>query len=134
MSMDQIIYSYIVREQTYGDGDIIIQEGTKSDWVYFILEGTVKIKKKTSRGQVSLATLQKGSILGELTFLSPEMDARTASAVATEGQVRLGILDRQRLLNDYDLVPTGMKNLIKSMVTRLREANRQICNIVANEQ
>ena len=58
MAIDRMVYAYIAEEENYPDGAVLIQEGTKNDCVYIILEGNVKIKKKIPRGQVTLATLK----------------------------------------------------------------------------
>ena len=59
MVMNKIAYAYIAAEESYPDGEVVIQEGAKNDCVYVVLEGTVKIKKSISKGQVTLATLKQ---------------------------------------------------------------------------
>ena len=33
----------ILEEEEYEDGDVILKEGTSTDWIYIILEGRVRI-------------------------------------------------------------------------------------------
>ena len=130
MAIDQIVYSYVVKEETFPDAAVIIQEGIKNDCVYVILEGNVKIKKRISRGQVTLANLEEGTVLGEMAFLDTAEGIRSVSAVAADGPVRVGLLDNQRLIHDYEAVSPRIKYLIKSLVKRLQAANEKLCDIV----
>ena len=131
MAVNQILYSYVVQEETFPDAAVIIQEGTKNDCVYVVLEGNVKIKKKTSRGQVTLAKLGAGTVLGEMAFLDTAQGIRSVSAVAVDGPVLVGLLDNQRLIHDYEAVSPRIKYLIRSLVKRLQAANGKVCDIVA---
>jgi CRP-like cAMP-binding protein len=132
MAIDQIVYSYIVKEETFPDAAVIIKEGIKNDCVYVVLEGNVKIKKRTSRGQVTLARLEEGAILGEMAFLDTAEGIRSVSAVAAGGPVRVGLLDKHRLIHDYEAVSPRIKYLIKSLVKRLQTANQTLCDVVAD--
>ena len=98
--------------------------------MYVILEGNVKIKKRISRGQVTLANLEEGTVLGEMAFLDTAEGIRSVSAVAADGPVRVGLLDNQRLIHDYEAVSPRIKYLIKSLVKRLEAANKKVCDIV----
>ena len=130
MTIAPILHAFVASEETYSDGEAIIQEGSKTDWVYVILEGHVKIKKKTPRGLVTLGTLKKGAILGEMAFLTAGKGARSVSAVAMDGPVRVGLLDSQRLVHDYEMVSPRLKNLIDLLIKKLRMANDRVCELV----
>ena len=134
MAIDQIVYSYVVQEETFPDASVIIKEGVRNDCVYVILEGNVKIKKRTSRGRVTLARLQEGAVLGEMAFLNTAEGIRSVSAVAADGPVRVGLLDNHRLNNDYEAVSPRIKYLIKSLVKRLQTANKKLCDVVAESK
>ena len=130
MTIDPLLHAFVASEETYSDGDAIIQEGSKNDWVYVILEGHVKIKKKTPRGMVTLGTLKKGAILGEMAFLKAGNGARSVSAVASDGPVRVGLLGSQRLVRDYEMVSPRLKNIIDLLIKKLRLANDRVCELV----
>jgi CRP-like cAMP-binding protein len=130
MAIDPILLAYVANEETYSDRETIIQEESKNNWVYVILEGRVKIQKKTSRGLVTLGTLKKGAVLGEMAFLTAGKGVRSVSAVATGGDVRLGLLDSQRLLRDYEAVSPRLKDFMNLLIKRLRAANDRVCELV----
>jgi len=45
--MHPALHSYVVGESTYSDGEVIIEEGSQGSWIYVILEGSAKVKKRT---------------------------------------------------------------------------------------
>ena len=52
------------------------------------------------------------------------------SVVAADGPVRVGLLDMQRLVMDYETVPPMIKSLIGLLTKRLRATNDEVCRIV----
>ncbi len=132
MAVDQLIHAYVIKEETYPEKTEIFSEGRKNEWVYVILGGHIKIRKKISKGFITLDTLKEGAIFGETAFLESSQGIRSVSAVTATGPVRLGLLDSQRLVEDYDMVDPRLKHLIKSLIKRLRAANEKICEMVAN--
>jgi CRP/FNR family cyclic AMP-dependent transcriptional regulator len=109
----------ILEEEEYQDGDVILREGTSLDWIYIILEGQVRIQKRTPKGPVAIATIGEGQMVGEMAFLERGKVPRAASAVAS-GYVRLGVLDRDRLTKEYDSFSPLMRKLVLTLVRRMR--------------
>ena len=70
MTIDQFVYGYVANEETYSDKAGIIEEGGKGDWVYVILEGRAKVRRKTQKGVVTLDTFKEGDIFGEMVLLT----------------------------------------------------------------
>jgi CRP-like cAMP-binding protein len=87
MTVEQFLYPYIAKEETYEDDAIIIEEGVKGDWVYVILKGRAQVKKRTEKGMVTLYKLKEGDIFGEIAFLERGEGIRSASVIAAEGSV-----------------------------------------------
>lgn len=124
MAVDSIIYGYIVKEEIVQPDFTIIEEGAKGDWVYVVLKGRVKVKKRTPKGTVTIDTLGEGAIIGEIPFLLKTHQLRTASVIA-EGVVKLGILDKERLEKEYELLSPQLKSLIRTLVLRLKETTKK---------
>src|SRR5512136_710347 len=116
--MHTALLSYIVGETTYSDGEVIIEEGSQGSWVYVILEGSAKVKKRTPKGMITIDILREGGVFGEMVFLEGGKSARSASIVAAEGQVRVGLLDTQKLIDDYEALPSELKTLIGSLMVK----------------
>ena len=58
MSTDTVFDPYISEVKKYADGDVIIEEGSFGSWIYVVLEGSVKVKKRTAKGMVTIDTLK----------------------------------------------------------------------------
>ena len=129
--MHPALHSYIVEETTYSDSDVIIEEGSKGSWIYVILEGSAKVKKRTPKGIITIDILREGEVFGEMVFLEGGKSPRSASIVAAEGRVRVGLLDTQKLIDDYEAVPSELKTLIRSLMLKLRNTTSKACSIIA---
>jgi CRP-like cAMP-binding protein len=130
MAVDQLLYVYVLNEEDYPANSVIVREGSKGDWMYVILEGKVKIKKNTPKGMVTIGTLKEGDILGEMALFDAVVAdrIRTASAIA-EGPVKVGVLDANRLLKDFESVSTQLKGLTKTLVKRLKDTTQRAVNL-----
>jgi CRP-like cAMP-binding protein len=130
MTIDGLVYGYVASEEAYPDKAVIIEEGSKGDWVYVILEGSAKVRKRTRKGVVTLDTLSEGDIFGEMVLLETGQELRSASVVAAGGLVRLGVLDSERLVKDYGTLSPQLRALMRSLIRRLKEATSSVCNVV----
>jgi len=124
MALESFIYGYIVKEEVFPNQATIIEEGKYGDWVYIVMEGRVKTKKRTSKGMLTINTLGEGSVVGEIPFLKKTDRLRTASVVA-EGQVKLGVIDKDRLEKEYEALSPQLKSLVRTMVLRLEETTKK---------
>lgn len=118
MPLDNFLFSYVAQEEEYEEGETIIKEGSRGDWVYLILQGRVKVKKTTPQGMVTIATLLEGDIFGEMILWQSGKGARSASIIA-ETHVQVGVLDTQRLVKEYESISPRLKSLIRSLIERL---------------
>jgi CRP-like cAMP-binding protein len=120
MSIEQFLYAYIAKEERYRENDYIIKEGSRGDWVYLVLEGSVKVKKMTEKGLITIDILKEGDIFGEMILWKFGLGTRTASVIA-DGPVKVGVLDTASLLKDYEKVSPRLKDLMRSLINRLNE-------------
>jgi len=114
----------------YESGETIVEEGTRGDWVYIILEGEVKVTKRTAAGIVTMDTLKKGAIIGDMALFGKAQAERSASVIAAGGSVRLGTLDFQQLLKDYESISPALRSLITALIMRLKAANETVAAFV----
>jgi CRP/FNR family cyclic AMP-dependent transcriptional regulator len=110
---------YIRDEENYSDGEVIFRQETFGDWVYLILEGKVKVVRKAPKGEVTVATLREGEFIGELEFLDMGKEPRSANVIAI-GEVKLGVLDRDRLRREYESLSADFRLIIRTLVQRTR--------------
>ena len=124
ISIDSSIFEYIVREEIFEPGFTILEEGRGGDWIFVLLEGRLKVKKRTGKRMITIDTLREGAIVGEMVMLKNNEGLRTASVVA-DGRVRLGILDKERLQREYELLSPQLRSLITALTLRLEETTRK---------
>ena len=129
--MQVIDLLYIRDEETHPDGTVIFDEGGFSDWVYVIMEGQVKVTKQTPKGKVTVAKLGEGEFIGELEFLDLGKEPRSATVVA-EGEVKLGVLDRDKLRREYDSLSPDFRKIIRTLVRRLRRITLQAASLASS--
>ena len=130
MDINQLMQVYLSDEETYESGEIIIKEGTTDNWVYIILEGQAKVTKRTDAGIVTIDKLKKGAIFGEMALLGRVQTGRSVSLIAADGATRVGALDFQQLLRDYESLSPVLRSLITALIMRLEESNERIAAFV----
>jgi CRP-like cAMP-binding protein len=123
-----IDYTYVVAEESFQDGEIIVKEGNYGNWIWVILEGMVNITKETSKGPVPLARLGQGCFIGTLLSLLHGDNIRTASVTAF-GEVQLGLLDTHRLAGEYASLSPDLRNLLLSLAGRLGKITDSTVNL-----
>jgi len=113
-------------------GEILVEEGTPGDCMYFIVEGKVRIEKRIAgeAGEMrtkELAMLVAGDFFGEMALV--ESQVRSARVVAATDVVLLK-LGREELFGWLEREPrmTGefFKTLLRTLSKRLRTTSREL--------
>ncbi len=126
-------YSYVVDEESFYEGDEIVQEGNHGDWIWVILEGTAEIVKQTAKGPLKILGISDGAFLGSMSALMSGNNVRSATARAASN-IQLGMLDTQLLTSQLAPCSVEMKNMIKTLDNRLREATNMAVEIFQNQR
>lgn len=112
---------------------VIFKEGDKSDSLYVIYEGKVRISKMIPKiGEEALAILDEGNYFGEMSLV--EDSFRSAWAIAHSDAILLEIpLDdfRKLMEKNPELALKILKSFVKELSKKLREANEKISAIFA---
>jgi CRP-like cAMP-binding protein len=125
-------YSHILEEEDYRDGERLIKEGGHGKWIWVILEGTVNISRETPSGPLTVNRLGQGCFIGTVTSLSFLEYARSASVIA-EGNVRLGLIDTERLSREYTSLSPEFRALLISVDGRLRQVTDRVVEFYLNQ-
>jgi CRP-like cAMP-binding protein len=126
-----IDYMYVVDEEDFFDGEHVVEQGRHGNWIWVILEGVVEILKETPEGPLPIIRVGDGGFVGSLTTFLIHGNMRTASAVAI-GNVQLGVLDSQRLAQEYSLLSKDFRKFLASLDKRLRQVTDQIADYHQN--
>jgi CRP-like cAMP-binding protein len=124
-------YMYVVDEEDFYEGERIIEEGKHGSWVWVVLEGVVDMVKETPQGPISVFKVGDGAFVGSMSSFLVQDHTRIASAVAL-GNVQLGVLDSERLAQEYAKMAPELKGFILSLDNRLRQAANCAVDIYCN--
>lgn len=113
-------YMYVVDEEEFYKGRTIAQENSHGAWVWVILEGVVDIIKDTPQGPLTMLKVADGAFVGSMGAFLFQSTLRSFTAVAATN-VQLGVLDSQRLSNDYAGRSREFRELALSLDKRLKE-------------
>ncbi len=117
----------IVEIVPYEDGDIIVKEGTTSQYFYAVVEGTVSVNVKNPEGEAYICVIGEGDIFGEAgIFVKVKRTANVISA----GPTTIIQIDRQKLFDFFKNYPragmTVLMQIIYGMLKKLREVNQEL--------
>lgn len=132
--LDQLLAKGEVR--SYADGELIFAEGNPARALYFLMKGAVAIHKGgAGTPRLDLATLEQGSIFGEVALLAGT--PRTASAAAKGPVTALRVIG-DSMQSDYRegkrYALTILIAVSRLLAERLETMNRRLVEAVATSK
>jgi CRP-like cAMP-binding protein len=119
----QAIADSVVKRR-YRRGELIVEQGRKSNTLYILLNGRARVLTADSRGrEVILAVLESGDYVGEMSLIDNEPHSATVRAEVQTDMLVLARQDFARCLPDNGSLSYG---IMRGLVRRLRNADRQI--------
>ncbi|NLI29187.1 MAG: cyclic nucleotide-binding domain-containing protein [Nitrospiraceae bacterium] len=112
----------IVDKLRYTNGQVILKEGSFGDALYLILDGKVEIYKTIEGKKSVVGYLEKGAILGELSFIDKK--PRPASAAAV-GDVEIGVIDKEFLEYEINKMSYEFSLVLNALAERLRKTTEE---------
>jgi len=117
----------LAHEISYRKNAVIITQGERSNSLYMILEGRVKVYATDPEGrQTLLAFLNAGDFFGELSLLDDE--PRSASVMAVE-HARLLRLTQDNFHQFAAMHPENLLPMLRMLASRLRSLDETICSL-----
>ena len=126
-------YSYVVDEESFYDGDEIVQEGNHGNWIWVILEGIAEIVKETPQGALSLLRIGDGAFLGSVASLLQADNVRSATVTAA-GNVQLGMLDSQLMTSELAATSQDYREFVRAIDVRLKHVSSMIVDIYSGNK
>jgi CRP-like cAMP-binding protein len=112
-------YAFIIGEEEFREGERIIKQGGHGKWIWVILEGAVEVSRQMSDASLTVARLGEGCFIGTFEALLYKENARTAN-VNTLSEVRLGLLDTERLSKVYSSFSPDLRAVLSGLDRRLQ--------------
>ena len=86
----------------YGPGDTLLKQGDKADAVYVILDGEADVVRQTPTGQIKIARLSKGMLIGDTGVLTGNNHQITTVTVSPVTALRI---ERNTFLELFKEIP-----------------------------
>ena len=113
-----------VVKRRFKRGEVIVEQGKKSNALFILLNGRARVLTADSRGrEVILATLQPGDHIGEMSLIDTQPHSATVRAEIQTDVLMLGRLEFARCLPENTSMAYAV---MRGLVQRLRHADRKI--------
>ena len=113
-----------VVKRRYRRGEIIVEQGRKSNALFILLTGRARVLTADNRGrEVILAMLHPGDYVGEMSLIDNEPHSATVRAEVQTDVLVLGRAEFSRCLPENSSLSYA---ILRGLVARLRNADRQI--------
>lgn len=109
----------------YKEDEVLFYQGETNKCAYLILRGKVSVVMSSAfdGGDITLAQIGEGDIVGEMAIL--DRQPRTATVKALEDVIAL-LLEEKAFLTFIKLNPKYGKGLLKSLSQRIKNTREQI--------
>ncbi len=107
----------------FAAGETVFNEGEASDLCYQIFSGRVQIVITSGKRDKVVAELGPGEVFGEMGIIDD--GPRSATAVVSQDAVCIAYAPDD-ILEQIETNPATMAAIMKALIMRLRDANRQI--------
>ena len=121
-------YIYILAEDSFPPEQEVVREDTHGNWLWVVLEGRVEVIKSTPKGSIRLYEIGEDGIIGSIDAFSFKNQSRNTSVLSLT-EVQLGVLDVQRLTQEYNGISETLNSIIESLDKRLRDVTEQVVSV-----
>jgi CRP-like cAMP-binding protein len=116
-----------VSKKRFKRGEVLVEQGKKSDALYIVLTGRTRVLMTDSKGrEVILATLASGDYVGEMSLID---DAPHSATVVADQQVDVLVLGRASFLRCLGENMEMAHSVMRVLVQRLRKASENISSL-----
>ncbi len=113
-----------VIKRRFKRGELIVEQGKKSNALFIILNGRARVLTTDARGrEVILANLSPGDYIGEMSLIDNEPHSASVRAEVQTDVLMLGRVEFARCLPENTSMAYAV---MKGLVQRLRHADRKI--------
>jgi CheY-like chemotaxis protein len=103
-------------------GEVVFEEGSTGDEIYFVKEGSLKILKKLDTGEdVEVVKIGAGEIIGELSGL---LGTKRTATVVAETKTMLVLIPQDKINEVFKSQPKWLKVLFQTISRRLDETTK----------
>jgi len=118
---------------SYAKGELIIKGGDYGISIYKILEGNVRIFRAQGQRKITLATLGRGEVFGEMTFFNFLLEPRSASVEAID-DVQVEVWHPALLADEYKKISPMLRYVVKQTLNRLLRLNKLVGDLATKRR
>jgi len=118
---------------SYAKGELIIKGGDYGISIYKILEGNVRIFRAQGQRKITLATLGRGEVFGEMTFFNFLLEPRSASVEAID-DVQVEVWHPALLADEYKKISPMLRYVVRHTLNRLLKLNKLVGDLAAERR
>ncbi|UCE93277.1 MAG: cyclic nucleotide-binding domain-containing protein [Flavobacteriaceae bacterium] len=107
----------------YGNGEVIIKQGSLGDCLYVIQEGRVEVVLENNNEEVKIAELGKSEFFGEMGLFESDVRSCTVRAL---GEAQILTIDKKNFYESIQNDASLAYRLLEKISHRLREANKKL--------
>jgi len=109
---------HVMSEESYEDGQVIVQEGGSGDWIYVVLSGRIELSRTVEGKKFVIERLGPGDVFGEVGFFGGIVRAATARAV---GKSKVGVIDRSLLDTELNKLSPAFRTVLMTTMDRFKK-------------
>ncbi len=118
-------------QESYRKKDLIFSEGDPPKWLYFVLEGEVKITKLSHEGkEIILELIQPGGFFGAVAVIRGFPYPANAVAKENATVMKLSKADLDKILERF---PSLMRDFMMNLGDRIKESRETTKNIALDK-
>ena len=115
--------------ERFKPGEVVIKEGTKGTSAYIILSGKAEVVKRSGERTISMATLGKGQVFGEMGLVE---DRPRSASVRALSDLKVRVIDREKFNELLHSKPTVLVPIMKILFERLRRTTNMLAERAAS--
>lgn len=113
----------------FDPGEIVIEEGTMGTSAFIILSGTAEVIKKSGEKEITMATLGKGQVFGEMGLIE---DRPRSASVRALSNLKVTLIDREKFNELLRSKPSVLIPIMKILFERLRRTSTMLAQRAAD--
>jgi CRP-like cAMP-binding protein len=110
-------------------GDILIREDDASNTLYYLQSGALRVFKKKGKGFIELGVINRGSIVGELSFFDNQRRSASVEAMRECEVVEIPRPNFDEYMNGQ---PAWVTSLLKTVTAKVRLLTDQLREVESN--
>ena len=110
------------QHRIFKKNEYLMREGEKGSESYIIVKGQVRVEKNVGTKNITISTLKKGDIVGEMSIITSE--PRSASVIALKN-TEVMVLDREIFTDYLEKSPPWLSKTFVTLAERLQTATNK---------